>query len=346
MKKSNEVDLENEIGDLGGTETSIGKKLKYQSESALSDDEQKSMDAFLNRAKTHDAFKDADPIETPYYSAGWIEIDRRELGIRSNFYPEDWRFYIRPATVEAIKNWSSIDEERPDIINNVCNDIIRECVSIRTAAGNTPWNKLNSWDRMWFILKVRELTFAHGETKIEFTDNCPDCDEEITFVLTSDHLHYEFPDEEIVTKHWNAEERAWYIDPKEYGLEANSVKLFVPTLEKDQACWDWAFEKVRNKKKIDEVFLRFLPFMLSKAPKDEKVLDKFINNCYGIYKSWNVDMFEFMDEVVRNITINPSEQLKQTCPHCGEEVVSTTRFPNGVKQLFKSESKHKRFGSR
>ena len=57
-------------------------------------------------------------------------------------------------------------------------------------------------------------------------------------------------------------------------------------------------------------------------------------------------MFEFMDEVVRNVTINPSEKLRQVCPHCGEEVVSNVRFPNGVRALFKTEAKHTKFGSR
>ena len=86
--------------------------------------------------------------------------------------------------------------------------------------------------------------------------------------------------------------------------------------------------------------------MLSKAPKDENVLNKFITEAQMIYKGWDIDMFEFMDDVLRNITINPSEKLRQVCPHCGEEVVSNVRFPNGIRALFKTEAKHAKFGSR
>ena len=67
---------------------------------------------------------------------------------------------------------------------------------------------------------------------------------------------------------------------------------------------------------------------------------------YKDYKSWSIDMFTFMDDVVRNITINPSEKLKVVCPHCGKEVVSNVRFPNGIKAIFNVATKAKKFGSR
>lgn len=358
MKK--DIDLEKEIGSLCGVEddmpeTSVGKKLKHipGQKEELTKDEDAEMKAFLNRANAnsriqHEPDAESDE-ERPKYirlSEGWNEIDRKLLGIRSQFYPEDWRFYVRPATVEAIKSWSSVDEERLDVTNSVLNDIIRTCVSIKSDSGNIPWNRINSWDRFWFILKVREYTFKTGEAKIEFTDTCPECEEEITYTLNSNALFYEFPDNDIIEKHWNAEERVWYINPKDYDLDRAPVKLYIPTLEKDQAVLDWGIAQARNRKKIDGVFLRFLPWMLSKVPKDEQVLNKFIEEARMKYNSWDVDMFEFMDDVVRNITINASENLKQVCPHCGEEVVSSVRFPNGIKALFKTEAKHTKFGSR
>lgn len=362
-KKDDEKFLENEIGNLGGEQkepeidSMIGKKLRHVpgDKEELSNTEENDMEGFLARTsgKSKIAALNTNNLEEggtrsyPRISEGWNEIDRAELGIRSQFYPEDWTFYVRPATVEAIKNWSAIDEERLDVVNSVFNDIIRTCVSIKSAEGNVPWNRINSWDRFWFILKVREYTFKQGESKIEFTDTCPECEQEIVYKLNPKSLYYEFPDPDIIEKHWNSYERAWYIDPKEYGLENRPVvKLYTPTLEKDQAILDWGLDRARNKKKIDQVFLKFLPWMLAKVPKDANVLDKFITEAQMTFKSWDVDMFDFMDDVVRNITINPSENLKQVCPHCGEEVVSNVRFPNGVKALFKTEAKHTKFGSR
>lgn len=360
MSKEQDKFLESKIGGLGGMETEqeetlVGKKLKHipGKTEELSSEEEKEMEDFLERSRKKSTLNnpkeedDETPRSFPRLSEGWNEIDRKEMGVRSKFYPDDWVFYIRPATVEAIKNWSAIDEERLDVVNTVFNDIIRSCVSIKSAEGNIPWNRINSWDRFWFILKVREYTFKRGEAKIEFTDTCPECDQEIKYTLDPHSLVYEFPDEDVVQKHWNAYERAWYIDPKEYGIpDRPVVKLYIPTLEKDQAILDWSIAKVRQKKKIDQVFLKFLPWLLVKAPKDSNVLEKFINDAKIQYEGWDVEMFDFMDEVLRNVTINPSEKLKRVCPHCGEEVVSNVRFPNGVRALFKTEAKHTRFGSR
>lgn len=352
----NDEFLESQIGNLGGEEpvdtSLVGKKLKHVpgKKDDLSSEETVEMEEFLNRSRSRSKIaKEPEYSETtnfPRISEGWNEIDRIELGIRSQFYPDDWSFYIRPATVDAIKNWSAIDEERIDVLNSVFNDIIRSCVSIKSASGSIPWNRINSWDRFWFILKVRELTFKQGEAKIEFSDTCSECDEEIYYTLNPKSLFYEFPDDEIVNKHWNPSERIWFINPNDYGLDRSPIRLYIPTLEKDQAILDWGIAKARANKKLDQTFLRFLPWMLSKVPKDAQVLDKFITECLQVYKSWDVDMFEFMDEVIRNVTINPSEKLRQVCPHCGEEVVSNVRFPNGVRALFKTEAKHTKFGSR
>ena len=358
MTKEEEL-LANQIGGLGGEEQQaqeslVGKKLKHipGQKGELSTDEDQEMQEFLDRSRRKSKITKEPEISEerdaryPKISEGWNEIDRTEMGIRSQFYPEDWTFYIRPATVEAIKNWSAIDEERLDVLNSVFNDIIRSCISIKSASGSIPWNRINSWDRFWFILKVRELTFKSGEAKIEFTDTCPECEQELVYKLEPKSLYYEFPDPDIVQKHWNSFDRVWDIDPHDYDLDRAPVRLYIPTLEKDQAILDWGIARARANRKIDNTFLKFLPWMLAKVPKDTQVLDKFINECLVVYKSWDVDMFDFMDEVVRNITINPSENLRQVCPHCGEEVVSNVRFPNGIRALFKTEAKHTKFGSR
>ena len=361
MSKTTDQFLEEQIGNLGGDEpvsdSLIGKKLKKipGKKDELSNDDTEELDAFIKRSneRSHLIGQETRQDEPSYFGApisisqGWIPIDRKEMGFRSQFYPEDWCFYVRPATVEAIKNWSSIDEERIDVVNQVFNDIIRTCVSIRSASGNIAWNKINSWDRFWFVMKIREYTFVKGEAKIEFTDTCSECEEEIRFELNSKSLFYEFPEEETVEKYWNPEERVWRIDPNEYGLEKPVVKLYVPTLEKDQAILDWAISKSRQNKRVDSTMLRFLPWLLSKAPKDEQVFEKFINEAIAIFKSWDIEMFDFMDEVLRNIIINPSEKLRKTCDHCGEEVVSNVQFPNGIKALFRIENKsRKKFGNR
>lgn len=353
-KKTQDYDeLENQIGQMGAEaqeeqDQGMGK-LKYNhtgkpSMDDLDEREKKEMDEFLNRSNRKSSFKKNDEPEPASIGDGWIPIERDEFGIRSQFYPDDWEFSVRPATVQAIKNWTAVDEERMDQVNNVFNDIIRTCVKITSASGGVSWEHINSWDRFWLVMKIREYTFVHGESKVEFTDSCSECDEDINFTLTSQGLFYEFPDEDLIEKYWDG--KTWNIDPSEYDVDWEPITLYTPTLGKDQAIIDWATERYRATGKIDETFLTFLPWLINKPSRDKQMFDRQVQKIYKDYKSWSVDMFVFMQDVINNITINPSEKLKTICPYCGKEVVSNVRFPNGIKAIFNVETKAKKFGSR
>lgn len=341
--------LEDQIGNAGGTDPKPQKglgKIQHMSEilggkQSLDEEEQASKEAFLKRTREErEERRNAVNI-----GDGWIPVDRTEMGVRSDFYPPEWEFFVKPATVMAIKNWVAVNEERTDQVNNVLNEIIRTSVKINTnGIGQGGWQAINSWDRFWFVLKVREATFIKGESKVEFEDSCSECDTDITYTLTSQALFYEFPDDELVEKYWDG--RTWNIDPAEYAVDHEPIVLYTPTLGKDQSIIDWAIARTRAEKKLDENFITFLPWMLPKAAKDAQVLDRQIESLYKQYKGWSLDMYDFMTDVVRNITINPSEKLRVTCPHCGQEAVSTVNFPNGIAALFKVETKAKKFGSR
>lgn len=341
MVENNYDVLDAEIGEIG--EDKPLKKLKhkasYGQKEDLTSEEQSKLDAFLARSNSHKN-QDSSPI-----SQGWIPIDREEMGIRSIFYPESWVFMIRPATVQAIKNWTAIDEERLDVMNDVFNEIIKTCVKIVTNSDQgASWAQLKSWDRFWFVLKVREYTYAQGQTNIEFEDECSSCNEEITYKLTSKGLFYEFPDKDLVEKYWDGE--VWKIDPKEYDVNYQPITLYTPTLGKDEAIINWAIAKRRVGGKVDENFIKFLTWMLPKPIADMQLLDRQIQKLYKEYKNWDLDMFSFMNDVVNNITINQSEKLRVTCPCCGQEATSTVQFPNGIKVLFEVKSTAKKFGSR
>lgn len=349
MAKQNYESLEEEIGAMGGTNETIetqtlGRlkhKASYGQKEDLTESEKQDMAAFLDRSREHNKEQAAELS----ISNGWIPIDRDEMGIRSDFYPEAWEFYIRPATVQAIKNWTAIDEERPDVLNNVFNDIIKTCVKINTNSDQgAGWAQINSWDRFWFVLKVREYTYTSSNNTIDFTDDCSECNTEIKYELKSSALFYEFPDEDLIDKYWDGE--VWNIDPQEYDVNHEPITLYTPKLGKDDAIIAWATEKLRAKQKIDETFIKFLMWLLPRANKDTNMLDKQIQKIYKEYKNWDLDMFTFMNDVINNITINPSEQLRVKCPNCGQEATSTVQFPNGIKVLFETKTSAKKFGSR
>ena len=357
--------LASQIGDLGGVEPTSnnlsGQKLKRKGTANKMDEKEKeSVSAMFDEVtRNTKVFQSGErqigqglPTREDEYgneiSRGWIPIDRDGLKKRSMFYPEDWQFRIKTATIDAVKRWSQIEENRRDtnyVVNQVFNEVVKQCSNISTPTGNLNWMHLNSWDRFWFIMKIREYTYSNNNS-INITDACESCGDEIEFNLTSDALYYEFPDDEIIEKHWNAEKQYWEIDPKEYDVDGPVIKLYNPTLGKDDMILQWAFAQAQSKKQIDELFLKFLPWLLPKAPKDIELLDKMIKEYYRHYKQWSLEMFDFMDEIIRNININPEDRISTICPNCGVEVHSTVQFQSGIKSLFPMETRHKKFGSK
>lgn len=334
--------MEKYIGDIGKEQVEeTPEKLSYM-EKGQESEGVKDFNDMIDKVRRVDFTQQEDNT----IGNGWIPIDKYEMGARAQFYPTDWQFRVKPATVLAIRNWASIDEENLAAVNNVMNEIIKTCVSVTSDYGKVSWEKINSWDRFWFIMKVHQYTFTHGENKIEFDDECTECGEIIQYTLRPDTLFYEFPDDQVVENCWDAEKMVWHVNPQDYGLPNKAVTLYTPTLGKDAALIQWLYQQNQAGKKIDETFIRFLPYMLERAPKDVQMLDKQIKELKRTFDGWDTDMFLFMDEVIRNITINPSEKLRTKCEHCGEEVHSTVRFPNGIKRLFVVQGKHNKFGSR
>lgn len=343
---NNYDELEKQIGDMGGDQReskSMGKlkhKSAYGQKEDLTEEEKASMANFLNKTSKMKREQEAEAK----ISDGWIPLDRAEMGMRSMFYPDSWEFYIRPATMNAIKNWTAVDEESPAQVNKVFNDIIKTCVKIETKDVNkASWNQINSWDKFWFTLKIREYTFPNNENVV-FTDVCSECGEEMEYVLKAESLYYSFPDDDLIENYYTLNH--WEIDPREYDVDHDVVKLYIPKLAKDEAIIEWATNRVRNDQQLDEPFIKYLVWLLDKPSSDSQMLDRQIQKIYNEYKSWDLNMFNFMTDVINNISINPSEKLKSICPSCSREATSNVQFPNGIKVLFAAKTTNKKFGSR
>lgn len=286
--------------------------------------------------------------ETTRVREGWLPVDRTLLGERDIFYPSDWSFYIRPATVEAIRNWSMIDDQNGNSIDEVFNEVLKTCLQIKDSTDRPiPWHNICSWDRFFFLLLIREYTFQNGESNISYYEDCPECETPVEFNLTSDALMYDMPDEEVIS-YYDQTSRTWAIDPSEYEVEGDPITLYVPTLEKDANIKAWMIRKLQENRntKIDPVFIRFVSWMTPKISKDDEISKRQMKQLKTAFDSLSIDQFEFMDEVLKNIIVTPKTKLIAKCPSCGEEVTSDIRFPNGVSGLFHVQSKRRKFGKK
>ena len=331
-----------QVEDAPKEQSMIGKKINVGSMMKRVDDSE--FEEFANKG----ASKLGQSIQVNAdIREGWMEVDKALMGERAIFYPDDWQFRIRPATVEAIRNWSTIDDENMNSIDRVFNEVLKSCFAIVTANGPLPWYNINAWDRFWFILLIREYTFQKGESAIEYTEDCVNCDNPVTFKLTSDALLFDFPDEEVMPM-YDKEKRNWIIDPTEYGLEMESIRLYLPTLEKDINVKQWAITRYQENpnKDIDPVLIRFLPWFVPKISKDDTIAQRQIKEFKRKFESWDIDTFNFINDVITNVMVTPGTKLIQKCPTCGEEVTSPIRFPDGPSSLFTIKSKFKKFGKK
>ena len=351
-KETKNLDLENQIGNIGGetvedtnvestepsTQKSEGlgiaplfasKKLSNNNES----------DDF--RAKTDELYRGGSIV------GGWIPIDREELNGREMFYPEDWQFSIKAADVQSIKNWSAIDENQVLSINKSINEILQSCVRISLPNGRTiNVNKLHTWDRMWFLLKIREYTMVKGERAYAFEDECT-CGAPVHFDLNYESLSYELPDMDNVGEYYDAERQLWRIDPNDFDVRGREMVFYLPTIEKDDVVVAWIYERARSNKKIDEMFAKYLSWLIPSVPVDGKQILNTIKDCEILYKQWSKDQFELAEEILKNITVDAKEYIVSTCESCGAEVHSEITFPGGLKNMFTNPTnKRKKFGTK
>ncbi len=323
----------------------IGKKLN-RLPGAMSNEERERDKEFI---KSQNLSRIGQKIgETTRVREGWLPVDRSLLGERDIFYPSDWSFYIRPATVEAIRNWSMIDDQNGNSIDEVFNEVLKTCLQIKDSTDRPiPWHNICSWDRFFFLLLIREYTFQDGESNISYYEDCPECETPVEFNLTSNALMYDMPDEEVIS-YYDQTSRTWAIDPSEYEVEGDPITLYVPTLEKDANIKAWMIRKLQENRntKIDPVFIRFVSWMTPKISKDDEISKRQMKQLKMAFDSLSIDQFEFMDEVLKNIIVTPKTKLIAKCPSCGEEVTSDIRFPNGVSGLFHIQSKRRKFGKK
>ncbi len=323
----------------------IGKKLN-RLPGAMSNEERERDKEFI---KSQNLSRIGQKIgDTTRVREGWLPVDRTLLGERDIFYPSDWSFYIRPATVEAIRNWSMIDDQNGNSIDEVFNEVLKTCLQIKDSTDRPiPWHNICSWDRFFFLLLIREYTFQDGESNISYYEDCPECETPVEFNLTSNALMYDMPDEEVIS-YYDQTSRTWAIDPSEYEVEGDPITLYVPTLEKDANIKAWMIRKLQENRntKIDPVFIRFVSWMTPKISKDDEISKRQMKQLKMAFDSLSIDQFEFMDEVLKNIIVTPKTKLIAKCPSCGEEVTSDIRFPDGVSGLFHIQSKRRRFGKK
>ena len=80
-----------------------------------------------------------------------------------------------PDLKEQLRNILMRGETIAYLPDDVFNEVLKSCIAIVTPQGPKPWGNIASWDRFFWLLLIREYTFIHGENKLNYTEDCPEC---------------------------------------------------------------------------------------------------------------------------------------------------------------------------
>ena len=89
--------------------------------------------------------------------AGFIDLPLENLPSAGRFYRDDIKIRIRPALVKEIRNFSMIDENNIQDIDEKLNDILISCSKVTFGDSLGSYKDLLEEDRLYVILSIREF---------------------------------------------------------------------------------------------------------------------------------------------------------------------------------------------
>jgi hypothetical protein len=262
------------------------------------------------------------------FAPGYLEIYSENFPTKGIFYAKDARFLIRAASVNEIKQFSTMNEEDPYSVDEALNQILKSCLTFREGSSMRSFKDLKEEDRIYVILAIRELTFVKGENKLSITSICKDCGHENHIDITKDSFEANEPSEKLM-RYYNEETRRFDVQTKSNGvvsIQAPSVGIMMEVTK--------YMQKVQIEgKKLDRAFVKTLPYMVT----DWRGLnEKTISNLQMDFMGWDAKQFQIMNALIEMCTVGVKETLTTFCENtkCQVEVTTPITFPNGIKSIF------------
>ena len=275
-----------------------------------------------------------DPVHSASDS-GYKNLPLADLPTRGIFYPDTWELTIKPATVNEIRHWSSMDRGDMLDMDEKMNFIVEKCVRIIEKGVPVDWRELKDIDRLFIIFRVQELTFPNDENKIMMkficqNNNCPGDD---TYVkreaLSSDMLNiFELPDK--LMKYFDHDKRVLRVESQKTQKTYNFAP---PTIGASQRLKSYTQNKRENGEKIDRAFVRIAPYIMH----DFRVMtDEYIDKQRALSTAWSKNEVLFFSWVAEQMEEGVKLTATTKCPRCSSAIVMPLFFRDGIqiKDLF------------
>lgn len=257
----------------------------------------------------------------------WIEVNKNIMNYKALFYPENWVFKCRAALGAEIANFSTIDNEDPLSVNDGINELLKTCCRIEKNGIPLSYKNLYEFDRLWFVMFIRDLTMVNQEQKIHYEVSCEYCRESNDVTLSYDNLETrEMTD--IAKKYYSQEENAFMVQTVSFG-----VMRFQPsTIFRAELFKEWMLEQAHHRQKPNAMFVKLFWMLVDSTNEREKDVVKKAYEKY-IAISNNQKLLSLYLKLNTELQVGLTENLVYRCEHCEKEAHTEIQFPNGISNL-------------
>lgn len=285
----------------------------------------------IRRGTHSDGIQEDENIQRINNTIGYHNISLDTLPSQGRYYPENIKISIRAARVGEIREFSTIDENDPKDVTDKMTYIISQCCKIYY--GNVPghYKDLTVADRIVLIFKIREITFADGQSSMKIpvpsgvcgTVGCKPQDN-ITFNSTM--FNFMKPNEEL-EKYYDPVNRCYNIHTKSFGM----ITLYIPTIGVWTAVSDFVKDELQNNRKIEGTVAEMIQFLIKDwRGLGEKAIFAKITEVSG----WDTKKFNLVYRLIEKINVGIEFEITDICQNCGGEIKVPISFPDGYKSIF------------
>lgn len=251
---------------------------------------------------------------------GFVTFDMEKLPSKGRFYPVDLKIGIRAATVGEIRDFSLINEQSFQDIDDKLNAICKACINLTTNSGFV-YKDLIEEDRFVLLLEIRGLTFPEPEEKIMIP--VPNSNEQVE--LSYNNLKtFELP--EYISSKFDAESKRYVFNLK----SGSTYSMAPPTIGTMSAINEYIVNQTQSQKQFDKGSLQILPYLTDNW---RNLTDKNI-------KKFGIDMLSMKAKdaavvlkIAEDMKIGVMPELSYISAE-GEETLVPLTFPGGLKSLF------------
>ncbi len=262
---------------------------------------------------------------------GWKPFPVEGLPSGGLFYPEGATVAIRPASVEEIRHFSTIDENDPLDLDDKLNMVVSKCIQVKFQDRHATWKDLKEEDRFCLVFAVRDLTFKNGENRLFLNIGCGmTCLGDGSFSekieMKNDNFDYYNIDQKLMD-HYNRDSMCFEINNPKVG----QIKIHIPSLGVTTFIKNYIRDKIRKQEFYDKTFLKVAPFLFPDwRTLNETVYKKAEQDSYG----WNSLRLSAIVKMAEMLRFGVKTKIVRQCTKCGAEVSAQLTFPGGVRSLF------------